>query len=219
VGKVITLFRGGGTGHLLSLRELRLGTGLAPRPFAAALGAEASEPTPTSVYLAYEGDEEPPPGVVRPARRVTQRMRRGPRPEQIVAGGTVEVSPAPRIAPVAAIASLDGLPRRLLGPDEPANHDYVANIRDAIHQIVNIEMKLGSDEPAPLALRYLRAARRRLDQRQYELSVERERCSAGAGEALHDAVAQLVQLRAGRARGEAPSSGRTAVPGRASCAS
>ena len=29
-------------------------------------------------------------------------MRRGPRPEQIVAAGTVEVSPAPRIAPVAA---------------------------------------------------------------------------------------------------------------------
>ena len=120
---------------------------------------------------------------------------------------------------MAAIASLDGLPRRPLGPDEPAGHAYVASIRDAIHQIVNIEMKLGSDELAPLALRYLRAARRRLDQRQYELSVEREPCSAGAGEALHDAVAQLVQLRAGRARGEAPSSGRTAVPGRASCAS
>jgi hypothetical protein len=46
VGKVITLFRGVGTGHLLSLRELRLSTGLAPRPFAAALGAEAGEPMP-----------------------------------------------------------------------------------------------------------------------------------------------------------------------------
>ena len=124
MGKVVTPFRGGGTGHLLSLRELRLSTGLAPRSFAAALGAEAGEPMPTSVYLAYEGDEEPPPSIVRAARRIAQRMRRGPRPEQIVADGTVEVSPAPRIAPVAAIASLDGLPRRLLGPDEPANHDY-----------------------------------------------------------------------------------------------
>lgn len=129
---------------------------------------------PTSVYLAYEGDEEPPPSIVRAARRVAQRLGRGPRPEQIVAGGAVEVSPAPRIARVAAMASLDGLPPRPLGPDESANHDYVANIRDAIHQLVNIEMKLGSDELAPLALRYLRAARRRLDQRQYELSVERE---------------------------------------------
>jgi hypothetical protein len=120
---------------------------------------------PTSVYLAYEGDEEPPPSIVRAAQRVAQRIRRGPKPEQIVAGSTVEVSPAPRIAPPAAIASLDGLPRRPLGPEEPANHDYVANIRDAIHQLVNIEMKLGSDELAPLALRHLRAARRRLDQR------------------------------------------------------
>ena len=160
MGKVITLFRGGGTRHLMSLRELRLSTGLAPRPFAAALGAEAGEPMPTSVYLAYEGDEEPPPSMVRAARRVAQRMRRGPRPEQIVAGGTVEVSPAPRIAPVAAIASLDGLPRRPLGPDEPADHDNVANIKDAIHQLVNIEMKLGSDELAPVALTYLRTRRR-----------------------------------------------------------
>src|SRR5437667_5277995 len=96
VGKVITLFRGGGTEHLLSLRELRLSTGLAPRPFAAALAAEAGEPMPTSVYLAYEGDEEPPASIVRAARRVAHRLRRSPRPEQIVAGGTVEVSPAPR---------------------------------------------------------------------------------------------------------------------------
>src|SRR3989442_7762808 len=109
-----------------------MSTGLAPRPFAAALGAGAGEPMPTSVYLAYEGDEEPPPSIVRAARRVVQRMRQGPRPEQIVAGGTVEVSPAPRIAPVAAIASPDGLPRRLLGAHQPANHDYVAHIRDAI---------------------------------------------------------------------------------------
>ena len=73
----------------MSLRELRLSTGLAPRAFAAALGAEAGEPMPTSVYLAYEGDEEPPPSIVRAARRVAQRLRRGPRPEQIVAGGAV----------------------------------------------------------------------------------------------------------------------------------
>jgi hypothetical protein len=128
VGEVITLFRGGGTGYLPSLRELRLSTGLAPRPFAAALGAEAGEPMPTSVYLAYEGDEEPPPSIVRAARRVAQRLRRGPKPEQIVPGGTIGVSPAPPIAPVAAMASLDGLPPRPPGPDEPANHDYVANI-------------------------------------------------------------------------------------------
>ncbi len=187
MGKVITLFRVGGTGHLPSLRELRLGTGLAPRAFAAALGAEAGEPIPTSVYLAYEGDEEPPPSIVRAARRVAQRMGRGPQPEQIIAGGAVEVSPAPRIAPAAAMASLDGLPRRPFAPDEPANHDDVANIRDATHQFVNIEMKLGSDELAPLALRYLRAAQRRLDQRQYELSIERE---------LQAALTELAEVAA-----------------------
>ncbi len=158
---------------------------------------------PTSVYLAYEGDEEPPPSIVRAARRVAQRLRRGPRPEQIVAGGALEVSPAPRTAPVAAMASLDGLPPRPLGPDEPANHDYVANIRDAIHQLVNIEMKLGSDELAPLALRYLRAARRRLDQRQYELSVEGELQAAHtelaeiAAWLLHDAGRQDAARQAG----------------------
>jgi hypothetical protein len=65
---------------------------------------------PTSVYLAYEWDEEPPPSIVRAAQRVAQRIRRGPRPEQIVAGSTVEVSPAPRIAPAAATAALDRTP-------------------------------------------------------------------------------------------------------------
>jgi hypothetical protein len=79
----------------------------------------------------------------------------------------------------------------------------VANIRDAIHQIVNIEMKLGSDELAPLALRYLRAARRRLDQRQYELSVERELQAALtelaeiAAWLLHDAGRQDAARQAG----------------------
>src|SRR2546425_451043 len=128
-----------------------------------------------------------PPPFATASRWSGRRIRLPGRSHGFDAGCTVEVSPAPRIAPLAAIAALDGLPRRPLGPDEPANHAYVANIRDAIHQIVNIEMKLGSDELAPMALRYLRAARRRLDQRQYELSVERE---------LKAALTELAEIAA-----------------------
>jgi hypothetical protein len=64
-------------------------------------------------------------------------------------------------------------------------------------------MKLGSDELAPLALRYLRAARRRLDQRHYELSVERELQAALtelaeiAAWLLHDAGRQDAARQAG----------------------
>lgn len=173
MGKVITLFRGGDGPHP-SLRELRLSTGLAPRDFAAALEAEAGEPIPTSVYLAYETNEEPPPSLIRVAHRLAERMNRESRSGSVVSAGIAGVFPALLVAPMASVSSPDGHPQRLHALGEPANHDYVANIGNVIHQLVNTEMRLGSDELAPLALRQLRAARRRLDQGQYEPSIERE---------------------------------------------
>jgi tetratricopeptide (TPR) repeat protein len=77
VGKVITLWKDGGTGNSRApdLRELRLSTGMEAPEFASAIGEEAGEPVPTFVYLAYEGDEPPPPSIVAAAQRVAARRR------------------------------------------------------------------------------------------------------------------------------------------------
>jgi hypothetical protein len=190
VGKVITLWKDGGTGNPPGpdLRELRLSTGLEASEFAAAVGKEAGEPVPTFVYLAYEGDEPPPPSIVRAAQRVSARIgREARRSRQATTMDDPAASPTPRIAVVAAMPSVAGLPHGPMPPDGPADHDYVAGIWHAIHQIVNTEVTLGGDELAPLALRQLRVARRRLDQGHYEAPIERE---------LQAALAELAEVAA-----------------------
>lgn len=204
MGKIITLFASGsGTGNPPGLRELRLSTGLEPREFAAAIAAEAGQPVPLSFYLACEGGEDPPPSIARAARRAAERMGRGHRPQPGAAASRLVVSPAPLIAPMPTVTSRDGSPLGPIVAHQPADHDYVGYIRQTIHQLVNIEMKLGSDELAPLALRHLRAARRRLDDGRYEPSIQRELQAALAELAelvawlLHDAGQQGAARQAG----------------------
>lgn len=183
MGKLITLRPGPNRGPLLpSLRELRLSTGMGAPEFAAAIGDEAGEPVPTFVYLAYEDGEQPPWTIVGAAQRVAERRRRKtPGPSRRSSSSYLDVSI--EVPAIAAAALFDGSSARELSPDEPAGHEFVAEIGRAIQQFVDIEMKLGSDALAPLAGRYLRAARRRLDAGQYDVSVERD---------LQAALAELV---------------------------
>jgi hypothetical protein len=117
----------------------------------------------------------------RPAAGAAPPARRGPRrppPTPGHGGGRRPHRPARR----------QGRTRhRRRGASRQRRGCYVSDIWNAIHQLVNIEMKLGSDELAPLALRYLRAARRRLDLGQYQPSVERE---------LQAALTELAELTA-----------------------
>ena len=110
----------------------------------------------------------------------------GSQPERRLFHG-VEVPEATQLVAMAAMASLASPLHGRFEADQPANHQYVDGIWRTIHQLVNIEVSLGSNELAPLAVRHLRTARRRLDLGQYEPSVERE---------LQAALSELAELAA-----------------------
>jgi transcriptional regulator with XRE-family HTH domain len=81
--------------------------------------------------------------------------------------------------------SSNGLPDLDVGPCEPADHEYVAAVRATVQQLVTLESRLGGDELAPLATRYLQTVQRRVGG-SLRAGIERE---------LQAAVAELAELK------------------------
>jgi len=75
-----------------------------------------------------------------------------------------------------------------LPPAQPADADYVEAIHATIDRLVRLEVQHGGDEVAPLAVRYLQAARRRFDSGGHEPRIELD---------LMAAVAELAEVAVG----------------------